>query len=523
MLLINVQERRIERKLLFAPDPIWSTLNLGKHDGGTALAFSADGRYLALGTRSGRIFCWDLPGQKQTIKGQGIAPGKTVAGLLFGPDGRSLLVQIEGGERVTRWDLVGQALVRRAEFLLSDDVVSMGLSPDGSMLACRQKDGTVFLNPLSLTPCRAPLKEKFLTHRFSPDGRFLAAAAENRIVLLDLHTGNRVRTFQDIDRGVAHEYPLDYLEFTPDGALLLSASFNEAERTVKLWEVCSGRLLDTVVVGGKTFSAVALHPRSPLLAVATDERLELHEIASPGIQTLVGRHAQPMTTACFSPDGQFLTGIDRREVVLWSLANGRPYHRRVHSPGATIPSPLALAFHPRGNALSFRGHAQRLLVWDLAGDQPFRELEVKDPRLCAFGPSGKRLWVVEGDTVQSWTWPEARKATDWRNLVFTGLGGLNSLAVTDRWVLAGGRDGDTRLLRPDDGQLEAILQGPGSPVQSLAVRTDGSVAAFGTLKGVVRLVALTSRQTLADLEGHRDSVESLAFTRDGAPAGVRLP
>src|SRR5262249_32888626 len=77
-------------------------------------------------------------------------------------------------------------------------------------------------------------------------------------------------------------------------------------------------------------------------------------------------------------------------------------------------------------------------------------------------------------------------------------------------------DPSTKLLRSNDGQCQASWPSPGnSVVRSVALCPDESMAAIGTEVGQVRLYLVPSGKILADLAGHADRIESIAFSKDG--------
>src|SRR5205823_6081348 len=61
----------------------------------------------------------------------------------------------------------------------------------------------------------------------------------------------------------------------------------------------------------------------------------------------------------------------------------------------------------------------------------------------------------------------------------------------------------------------ATWAGPGGQVRSVALSADETLAALGTQQGIVRLVQVPSGDKLRDLEGHTESVETVAFSPDG--------
>jgi WD40 repeat protein len=78
---------------------------------------------------------------------------------------------------------------------------------------------------------------------YSPDGRTLASASADRTVKLwEVATGRAIQTLrQDAEPGERLAFNAFWsVAFSPDGRILASAG---ADQTVKLWEVATGRAI----------------------------------------------------------------------------------------------------------------------------------------------------------------------------------------------------------------------------------------------------------------------------------------
>jgi WD40 repeat protein len=289
--------------------------------------------------------------------------------------------------------------------------------------------------------------------------------------------------------------------FSPDGARALSAGW---DRTLKLWDVASGRELQSFMsqtdedfvhtvqqITGKTGRALAA-------AVRTFER---------------GTGGFDLVT--FSPDGAHAISARWNEntLQLWELARGREPQTFTGHTGAVT----SVAFSPDGaRALSGSGD-KTLKLWDVTSGRELRTFtgHTSSVTSVAFSPDGVNALSGSVDkTLKLWDVASGRELR-----TFTGHADLvRSVAFFpdgDR-ALSGSSDGTLKLWDlASGGDLRTFNAGG---VTSVALSPDGARALSGSFDKTLKLWDVASGRELRTFTGHTDIVWSVAFSPDGARA-----
>ncbi|KAH3664098.1 hypothetical protein OGAPHI_004812 [Ogataea philodendri] len=154
---------------------------------------------------------------------------------------------------------------------------------------------------------------------FSPDGKFLATGAEDKIIRIwDLATRTIVKYLK------GHEQDIYSLDFFPDGSKLVSGS---GDRTVRIWDVFTGQCSLTLSIEDGV-TTVAASPDGKLIAAGSLDRTVRVWDANQGF--LVERldsanesgngHMDSVYSVAFTHDGkEIASGSLDRTVKLWSL------------------------------------------------------------------------------------------------------------------------------------------------------------------------------------------------------------
>jgi WD40 repeat protein/serine/threonine protein kinase len=246
-----------------------------------AVAFSPDGKLLATGSTGGGIGSAGKVWDAQTRKELFILKGHTYAivSLAFSPDGKCLASGAEKYGPLSRWPGVDSPAgeVKIWDTQTGKEVLTingfsrcLAYSQDGKRLASASID-------ISRDPAEGSVRvwdtqtgQELITLKgytalvnsvaFSPDGKHLASAAEDKMVKVwDAQTGEELLTLK------GHTDWVNSVAFSPDGKRLASAARN---KTVKIWDAQTGEELLTFKENSGFVSGVAFSPDGQRLTIS---------------------------------------------------------------------------------------------------------------------------------------------------------------------------------------------------------------------------------------------------------------
>lgn len=283
--------------------------------------------------------------------------------LAFSPDGRWLALGTNIGVLI----LDAATLIPRLRCPTSVPVQSLAFSPDGSNLAAGEDSATFFVWSLPDGTRRHTLRLPRVAPRllaFSPDGRFLATADTGLLALYSLTDDRALWTITTAAAKVAA------LAFAADGHTLVladSGTYNPHEITgmaVRTWRVSDGQLVERRE--GPLAPRVTLNRAGTLLArwVGTSTAVEIvRSTETPATTTVTLPPPPELTALAFAPDDTLLVGGDKRgQATVWETRSGKLLHTfAAHSDYVS-----GVAISPDGLLLATASADGTLRLWRLA-------------------------------------------------------------------------------------------------------------------------------------------------------------
>jgi len=310
----------------------------GHEDKIQSLAFSKDGRYLVSGGRDKKVRVWETQfGASMRVYSY---PGHTswIECVAFSPDYQTV---VSGSQdrtvRIFHLPARGQLHPRVAK---RQRIRDASLSPDGRWYATGGSAGVYvwetetgrFLTAETYPPIRMNCVA------FSPDGVHLASGSwEHGIYLWKVVEKDGRTSLEEVKRVRAYGSPVLDIAFSPDGTKLVCGG-GRSNRTVRLWDLASGKEIREWTTGPDPVSDVAFAPNGRRVAALCRDALRIWDADTGELVQQIDEDQLTFRGArciAFSPDSRTLVTGGKGENCVFRDGRKLP-----PPPNITIPSAI---------------------------------------------------------------------------------------------------------------------------------------------------------------------------------------
>jgi WD40 repeat protein len=276
-----------------------------------------------------------------------IDPRDYVRSVAFSNDGRLLALGFLNGS-LQVWEVSSGEMIY-SHVAHQASVTSVAFSPNNLLLATGSRDNTVKLwesdTGHELQVLRGH-KGEVSAVAFSPDGQWLVSSSHDRLIKIwRVVTGHEAQTLE------GHTMQVTAAIFTPDGQTIISASW---DKTIRLWNVATGLTTRILTGHSKGVGSLAVGPGAGsngrwLASGGEDATVRLWDLTTGREARTFSGHHNSVTSVAFSPDGELLAaGCLGQVVIVWKMETGAVVKRLRYKD----ISYNSVAFSPRGEWLA---------------------------------------------------------------------------------------------------------------------------------------------------------------------------
>lgn len=303
------------------------------------IAYSLDGKYLAVGGSDKAIYIFDVA--KKALLKKFLDHSKPLKKLAFSPDGKILIsADDEGFLQIRDWQ--NEKVLKK---LQSDNGIN--------------------------TPQKL---------EFSRNGKYLLLLINGSLGIFETKEWNILQTiktkegYKSVSGNMTTEYssvPISSATFAENGAKIITTHDDE---TLRIWDTLSGKELKKVKVGESAPMLALIDGKNAIIPIGKwdKQKLKLIETETGKIsRTFQEEDESKFEAIVVNPNGKnFLTGNSSGEILLWNPAK----EKAVREFDIGYSDDDAIAFSPDGKTFAVGGENQNLFLFDVENGEKLWQL-----------------------------------------------------------------------------------------------------------------------------------------------------
>ena len=277
--------------------------------------------------------------------------------------------------------------------------------------------------------------------------------------------------------------PLIAVLFSPDGQTLTSVG---SDKTIKIWSVTDGALINTLVDNASGEVAIAYSPDGKhIVSGSWDKDVKIWDVATGKVISRFSGHDKSLRTVSYHPSGKFVAsaGWDK-DILIWYEPTGLLIKKLTGNEQCV----RAIEYSPDGKYIASGGYDLFLRIYDItSGNIVFSEKAHKYPiESLSYSPDGKYIATGGNDNFIK-IWDVASKK------VFRTLTGHTDAIYTlyfspdGKYLASGGNDNSIKIWDIQKGTNIMTFKGHSLTVKSVSFSPNGKLLVSASADKTIRV------------------------------------
>jgi WD40 repeat protein/transcriptional regulator with XRE-family HTH domain len=345
---------------------------------------------------------------------------------------------------------------------------------------------------------------------FSADETMLACSNfRGQVSLWDVATGRHLNTFEG-EQSWVHA-----AAFHPNGQFLAGGGI---DCLIRIWDIKTKKLSHTLHGHSGRIWSLAFSPDGKLLVSgADDETIHIWDANSGHLLKVIHHSSKGRKSVAFHPNGKWIASCCEQdpEIRLWDVHSGK----LLNSMSSHSRVPTSIAFNSEGNYLACGGNDGSVELWQNTSGYQFHYVKMlvghqRYINIIAFGRNDLLAALSYGRDIKIWNAFSGKLLSVTEG--YSRLIGANAFSPDGRLLLSGDSGGRIRIWDMASHSHLTTIEGLAGPIWSIAFSPDGKLFATAGDDRSVRLWNTTSRQCIKTYSGMTGPIWQLAFSPDGS-------
>ena len=337
-------------------------------------------------------------------------------------------------------------------------------------------------------------------------GRFIFSASQDKTVKKwDVKTGKLLQVLE------GHTKSVWSISLSPDEKTLASGS---SDNTIKIWDLETGKQIVSLQEHSDRVLELDFSKDGNYLASGShDHTIKLWDLTDYSVKLNLQGHTDFVRSVDFSADGdQICSGSLDGTIILWDTETGD----KIRQLEGHTESVWAVRFSPDGKSIASGSQDGSIILWDIATGNPSRTFDTGSwIKTIAFSPDGKtvasgsydnliRLWSVESG--------EERRSIPGHSAGILSI----TFSRDGKTIVSGSEDHTIKIWNTESGEPQYQTRGHTNWVWCVDYSPDGRLIASGSSDNTAKIWDLKSGEQLFSFDEHNGKVTCIAFSPDGS-------